>query len=177
MNEPAARLLPTLTLVLAVALPAALRAADAPPAGAPAPAGHHMGGHGHGHGDDDDEDNSPLHQHMKAMGKALRVINNSLKSEDPAGSKAEMLDAVQKMEAMAIEGKTMVPWSIEDLPEAERPAKLAAFRSELAGAVEIMLELERAILADKWDVAREQFGKLREARKDGHEKYNPDTDH
>jgi soluble cytochrome b562 len=113
---------------------------------------------------------------MEDMGKAMRVVNKALTSSDPAPSKADVLAALQKMQALAVEGKALTPASIEELPEGERPAKLVAYRSDLAAAIVVMLEIERAVLADNWALAKETFGKLRTARKEGHEKYNPEEE-
>lgn len=149
MTKRLPSLLSTLILSVALAVPGSLVAAD-------------------------DAEESPLHQGMEAMGKAMRAINNGLKAEDPATAQAELLTALQGMQEHAVAGKAMIPASIAKLPEAEQPAKLAAYRADLAAAIVVMLELERAVIAQDWDKAREYFGQMRSARKDGHEKYNPD---
>jgi hypothetical protein len=138
-------------LLTAIALPLGARAAE--------------------HGDGED---SPLHQGMEAMGKAMRVLNRGLKAEDPATEKEAMLAALQEMQEHAVAAKVLVPASVQALPEAERPARLAAFRADLAAAIVVMLEMERAILADNWTAANDSFAQMRDSRKEGHEKYNPD---
>jgi soluble cytochrome b562 len=144
------RLVLAFGLTLALVLPAALRAAD--------------------------EEESPLHTAMEEMGRGMRTINKALTGADPAAAKTDILAALQRMQELAVGGKVLVPASIESLPEAERPVKLAAYRADLAAAIGVMLEVERAVLADNWDLAKETFAKLRTARKDGHEKYNPDEE-
>ena len=119
-------------------------------------------------------EDSPLHTSMEEMGRGMRAVNKALTGADPAAAKADILAALHNMQKLALEGKVLVPATIEKLPEAERPAKLAAFRADLAGAIVIMLELERAVLADNWELAKETLGKLRDARKGGHDKYNPE---
>jgi soluble cytochrome b562 len=145
----------TLTLLL---LPAAgLRAADTPE-------------------EQEHDEDTPLHHNMEDMGRAMRVLNKALNSADPAVAKSDCLAAIQKMQVLAVEGKALTPASIAKLSDAERPAKLVAFRSDLAGAIETMLQIERAILADEWPRAKELFQHMRDQRKEGHEKYNPDED-
>jgi soluble cytochrome b562 len=153
MNLCARRLISAFGLTAALVLPNALRAAE------------------QAQGDD-----SPLHTAMEEMGRGMRTVNRALTGADPAAAKADVLAALHRMQELAITGKVLVPASIEKLPEAERPAKLAAFRADLAAAIGIMLEIERAVLADNWDLAKETFGKLRTARKDGHDKYNPEEE-
>jgi hypothetical protein len=154
MNALASRLLRSGLLGLVLILPAALRAAD--------------GAEG---------EDSPLHTAMEEMGKSMRTLNKALTSADPAAAKADILAAVQKMQTLAVESKVHTPVSIEKLPEAERPAKLAAYRADLAAAIIVLLELERAVLADNWELAKETYAKVRTARKEGHEKYNPEEGH
>jgi soluble cytochrome b562 len=151
MNILTSRLLRILSLIAALVAPPLLGAAE------------------HEH-----EEDSPLHTAMEDMGKAMRAVNKGLTSADPAAAKTDILDALQKMQALAVEGKALVPPTIEKLPAAEQPAKLAAYRAELAAAIVIMLEIERAVLGDQWDAAKEGFARLRTARKEGHEKYNPE---
>jgi hypothetical protein len=124
-------------------------------------------------GMDDDHDNSPLHQAMEKMQKAYRPLSRALRNPVPA-DKATYLEQLQTIEQLAIEAKTYTPPSIEELPEAERPAKLAAYRSDLAQAIGTMLELERAILADDWDNVKTLGQKLGSERGQGHKKYNPE---
>jgi hypothetical protein len=155
MNLCARRFISVFGLTAALILPTALDAAEQENA----------------HGDD-----SPLHMAMEEMGRGMRVVNKALTGADPAAAKADVLAALHHMQELALSGKVLVPASIEKLPEAERPAKLAAFRADLAGAIGVMLEIERAVLADNWDLAKETFGKLRTARKDGHDKYNPEEE-
>jgi hypothetical protein len=136
-----------LGLTLAFILPVALRAAD---------------------------EESPLHLAMEEMGRGMRTVNKALTGADPAAAKADVLAALQSMQEHAVASKVLVPATIEKLPEGERPAKLAAYRADLATAIGVLLEVERAVLADNWDLAKEAFTRLRAARKDGHEKYNPE---
>lgn len=165
MTTPSRRLIAATLLCTTFSLPAAiLRAADA------AEAHDHMAA-GHDH----DED-TPLHHNMEDMGRAMRTLNKGLNSADPSAAKTDLLAAIQKMETLAVEGKTLTPASIAKMPEAEQPAKLAAFRADLAGTIQTMLEIERAMLADDWAKARDEFKHMRDQRKDGHEKYNPDQD-
>lgn len=122
------------------------------------------------------DDETPLHHKMEDMGRALRALNKGLSSADPAAVKADLLDAVQKMQVLAVESKLLTPATIEKLPAAERPAKIAEYRADLASTIQTMLELERAILADDWAKAKTQFQSLRTHRKDGHEKFNPEEE-
>jgi hypothetical protein len=142
------------------ALPLGARAAE------PAPAAHDHAAMG-------DDDNSPLHQAMSKMQKAYRPLSRALRNPVPA-DKATYLEQLQTIEQAAVEAKAYTPPSIEELPEAERPAKLAAYRADLAQAIETMLELERAILADDWDNVKTLGQKLGSERGEGHKKYNPE---
>ena len=158
MITPPRRLTTAALLLTALFLPATLvRGADAT------------------EGKEHDED-TPLHHKMEDMGRALRALNKGLSSADPAAVKADLLDAVQKMQMFAVESKLLTPATIEKLPAAERPAKIAEYRADLAGTIQTMLELERAILTDNWAKAKTEFQSLRAHRKDGHEKFNPEEE-
>lgn len=120
-----------------------------------------------------EEDDSPLHVAMAQMGKAFGPLMRALREPDPA-RKADYLAWLQTIEARAIEAKALTPASIEELPEAERPAQLTAFRSDLAAVIQTLLELERAILADDFAQAQALAAELRTQRSDAHKKYNPE---
>lgn len=147
------------TAPFALALPTALSAADS------------VAEEEHGH-----DDESPLHKAMEDMGRAMRAVNKGLNAADPAAVKADVLEALQTMQTLAVGAKVLVPHSIEEIPEAERPARLASYRADLAGAIVTLLELERAVLADNWEQARTLYAQVRTHRKEGHEQYNPDEE-
>ena len=157
MNQPVrflSHLVVTCSLLL---VPLALSAAD----------------HDHEHADDSDD--TPLQQDMKQIGHTFRSLNRGLRDPDPA-QKEEYLAALEKMEALAVAAKVEVPSYIASLPAEQQPAMLISFRADLAGAIQTMLEIERAILADDWDTAKALREKLVSQRNAGHKKYDPEED-
>ncbi|MGH8020196.1 MAG: cytochrome b562, partial [Opitutaceae bacterium] len=122
-----------------------------------------------------DEEHSPLHLTMEKMGETYKNLARALRNPDPA-AKADLLNWLQKLELGAIEAKQYVPASIEKLPAAEQPAQIAAFRADLIGTIETMLQLERAILAEDWERVKTLGREISAQRRDSHKKYNPEEE-
>jgi soluble cytochrome b562 len=127
----------------------------------------------HEHGDDGED--TPLQQDMKQIGHTFRSLNRGLRDPDPA-QKEDYLAALEKMEALAVAAKVEVPSYIASLPAEQQPTMLLSFRADLAAAIQTMLEIERAILADDWDTAKALREKLVNQRNAGHKKYDPEKD-
>lgn len=124
---------------------------------------------------DDGEESTPLHAAMETMGKTFRNLGRGLRDPDPA-AKDDYLKWLQTIEAAAVEAKQYVPHHVMELPAAEQPAMIAQFRSDLAAAIETMLKLERAIIADDWAAVKTLGRELGAQRGAGHKKYNPEDD-
>lgn len=122
---------------------------------------------------DEGEESTPLHEAMETMGQTYRNLGRGLRNPDPA-AKTDYLAWLQTIEANAIEAKQYVPPHIMTLPEAEQPAMIASFRSDLAGAIVIMLQLEQAIIADDWEKVGTLARTLGSTRSESHKKYNPE---
>jgi len=121
------------------------------------------------------EEHSPIHDAMEAMNTAYRNLSRGLRNPDPA-AKTDYLEWLQAIELAAVEAKPHVPSRILELPEAEQPAMIASYRSELAAAIETMMQLEQAMIADEWETVKTLGRQLGSQRSEGHKKYKPEEE-
>jgi hypothetical protein len=82
------------------------------------------------------------------------------------------------LQAGAATSKGMVPHTIEDKPEAERPALLTEYRKRMLEVLKKSIELEEKLLAGDRTGARAALEELHEMEEEGHKKFAPeDHDH
>lgn len=102
---------------------------------------------------------------MQAMSQAYRTLNGQIKD---ATKNASSLELLGKFETAALEAKGQVPPTIAALPEAERPAKLAAYKAEMLKLLRQCLDAEEALLANDNTKAGEIVTALAATQREGH---------
>lgn len=113
-------------------------------------------------------DESPLGQAMEHMNAGMRKANKALKAGDAAGA----LEGLGEFQRNVIAAKAEVPPKAATVPEAERAAFVAAFRTTLLDVLRISCDVEQALLEGRMDDARTAFAeKLRPMEDTGHARF------
>ena len=118
-----------------------------------------------------EDEHTPLEKTMKSMNKILRTLKRQV--ADPA-KKEENLTLVAAMKKEVDEGLKLQPVKTRDVPEAEKPAYLEKYRSQMTELGQSIQELEVAIKADKPDEAEKIFEKLKKQKDNGHKAFAPE---
>jgi soluble cytochrome b562 len=121
------------------------------------------GAHSHG------EDESPLHEAMKTMGRALRKLNRQI--DDPA-----LIDSSKELLAR-MKAATETAKGLEPSPEnAWTDAEKADFRKRLEAVIVTIDKAEQALAEGEFDVAKERVADLTREKKAGHEEFDVGDD-
>ena len=112
-----------------------------------------------------------LEKAMKAMNKNLRTLKRQV--ADPA-KKEENLSLVAAMKKGVEEGLKLQPAKTRDVAEAEKPAYLEKYRSQMTELGQSIDELEAAIKADQPEEAEKVFEKLKKQKDNGHKAFAPE---
>ncbi len=119
-------------------------------------------------------DESPLGQAMEHMNAGMRKANKALKAGDTAGA----LEGLGEFQRNVIAAKAETPPMAATVPEAERAAFVAAFRTTLLDVLRVSCDVEQALLEGRLDDARTAFAeKLRPLEDKGHERFGGEEDH
>jgi len=114
------------------------------------------------------DDDSPLLQEMDVIQDQLKLLRRSLKKpeENPAS-----LKAIQEMQRAAVACKAM-DFPMAEAAEGEAKAELIkGYKLEMISLIETILLMERAILNDDNDGARELYKTIKGFEDSGHEKF------
>ena len=112
-----------------------------------------------------------LHDAMEGMKDGLKAIGSALQSE---GGLEQALEGCRRMEVFMLVAKNLEPTNLPEIEEARRPAHIAAFRADLARALQQVLELEIAVLEGRQvDALAMVRGKIFPLRDAAHDKYQP----
>jgi hypothetical protein len=112
-----------------------------------------------------------LESAMKQMERSYKALARQL--DDPSKDE-QSLRAISMLQAGAATSKGMVPHTIEEKPEAERPAALADYRKMMLEVLKISIELEEKLIAGDRAAAKSALEKLHEMEEEGHKKYAPE---
>ena len=124
---------------------------------------------------DEEPEHSALHELMGKMKENLKRLGRTLAS--PEGDLSAALESLSEMERLALAAKLEQPNNLDEIPEAQRPEQITSFRRDMVAALQVMLELELAILDGEREAAMEMLrGPLLKARKSGHKKYQKEED-
>jgi len=118
--------------------------------------------------DDATEEDSPLLQEMDVLQDQLKLLRRNLKKpeENPAS-----LKAIQEMQRAAVACKAM-DFPMAEAAEGEAKAELIkGYKLEMISLIETILLMERAILNDDNDGARELYKTIKGFEDSGHEKF------
>lgn len=113
-----------------------------------------------------------------AMKQAERAYKALARQLDDASKDDQSLRAISQFQAGIAVSKGMVPHSIEDKPEADRPAALAEYRKMMLEVLKTAIDLEEKLVAGDRAAAKAALEKLHELEEQGHKKFAPeDHDH
>lgn len=118
-------------------------------------------------------EDTPLHTEMESMDDAFKPLYRAMRKPDPA-AKDQYLEWLQTMQVHAINSKVHTPRYFDELGDEERTEMLITYRKDLTLFIETLLQLERAILDDNWETAKDLASELRTHRKSGHKSYDPE---
>lgn len=121
------------------------------------------------------EEESVLHDKMEAMQDNYRTLGRGLRrpsAEDLPG----FLSAVQQLQVLTVQTKTMLPPMAEKLPEAERAAFVLAYRQKQLDTLRTLIDMEEALLEADFEKAGELFGALKKHKSEGHESFKEEED-
>lgn len=125
-------------------------------------------------GQEEHHDESPLGQAMEHMNAGMRKANKALKAGDAAGA----LEGLGEFQRHVIAAKAETPPKAATLPEAERAAFVAAYRTTLLDVLRISCDVEQALVEGRLDDARTAFAeKLRPMEDTGHGRFAEDEEH
>jgi len=117
------------------------------------------------------DDKLTLHDAMDGMKDGLKTIGSALQGE---GTEDEVLEGCQRMQTYMLAAKVLEPTNLDEVEEAKRPAHIAAFRADMARAMQKVLEIEIASLEGRKDdalaIVRGDLFSMRDA---AHDKYQP----
>jgi hypothetical protein len=109
---------------------------------------------------------------MQSMKAAVKALEKELPAKD-----ANAWKSISQFERGVAGAKLEEPKSIKELPEGQRAAALATYRSMMADLLQSGCKLEHEVLAGKWDDAGKTFNEsIKPMKKRGHDKFNPDDD-
>lgn len=118
--------------------------------------------------DDATEEDSPLLQEMDVLQDQLKLLRRNLKKPEENESS---LKAIQEMERSAVACKGM-SFPMAEAVEGEAKAELIkGYKLEMIAMIETILQMERALLADDNDKARELYKTIKGFEDSGHEKF------
>ncbi|MDX9910344.1 MAG: hypothetical protein RBS39_00790 [Phycisphaerales bacterium] len=113
-----------------------------------------------------------LHAGMESLKDDLKAIASAVRSPD-----APLDDAIERcasMERVLIECKAMTPAPITELPPDAQRAELLAYKRAQAEALATLAQVEIALIDGDRELAWKLVsGPLLEARKSGHQRFNP----
>ncbi len=108
---------------------------------------------------------------MLELESALKKLRRSIRKEE---EDAASLASLQRIQEAALRCKTLVPALAADLPEAERPAFLRAYRREMAAFLEKAVACEIALLDGDREKARALQKALADMETPAHERFTAD---
>ncbi|MBC8329152.1 MAG: hypothetical protein ISR76_01610 [Planctomycetes bacterium] len=115
-----------------------------------------------------DADETPLMLQMQVLKSGMKGLRRSLR--DPQQNDAS-LEVVLEMQAASQLAKVEPPQMAAQVPEAERPAFVAAYRMEMVETQKVLLDLELALLASDSENAQAIYQRLKALEEEGHEHF------
>ena len=107
---------------------------------------------------------------MMAMDKAFRALNAQVKD---AAQNAASLMLIAQMQAATLAAKDGMPPLVAALPDAERPARLVAYKKEINKLLRQELDLEEQLLDGDNAKAAETLAAMQATQQEGHQGFRP----
>ncbi|WP_158279773.1 cytochrome b562 [Coraliomargarita sinensis] len=119
------------------------------------------------------EKESVLHDKMEVMQDHYRSLGRGLRRPS-AEDLPDFLDAVQQLQVLTVQTKTLVPPMANSLPEGKRPAFVMAYRQKQLDTLRTLIDMEEALLEADFEKANELFDALKKHKSEGHESFKED---
>jgi hypothetical protein len=107
---------------------------------------------------------------MEEINVAYRRLGRQISDQSKNADSAKQAATIQKFAKAAMELK---PRMMADLPEAEQPKFLEAYRTRMASFIADVAKVEAALKMDKNAEAVEILGRLKQAQEEGHKEFRP----
>ena len=112
-----------------------------------------------------------LESAMKQMERSYKALARQL---EDSSKDEQSFRAISMLQAGAATSKGMIPHTIEEKPEAERPALLTEYRKQMLEVLKTAIELEEKLVAGDRAGAKASLEKLHEMEEQGHKKFAPE---
>lgn len=114
---------------------------------------------------------TPMEEQMERVEDAMRSLRRSVRKPE---SRSDSLAHVQECQEGLLLSKDLDPMMLPRVPEAEQAAFRRDFRLGMVEALEVYLELERALLEERDDDAKELYKKAAGLEDPAHELFTED---
>jgi len=114
---------------------------------------------------------TPMEEQMERVEDAMRSLRRSVRKPE---SRADSLAHVQECQEGLVLAKELEPMMLARIPEADKAAFTRDFRLGMVEALEVYLELERALLEERDDDAKELYKKAAGLEDPAHELFTED---
>ncbi|MDE0915697.1 MAG: hypothetical protein OSB57_11035 [Planctomycetota bacterium] len=119
----------------------------------------------------EEHEETPMEIQMERVEAAMRSLRRSVRKPE---SRADSLSHVQECQEGLLLAKHLEPMMAANIPEAERPAFVRDYRLGMVEALEAYLELERALLEERDDDAKDLYKKAAGLEDPAHELFTED---
>jgi hypothetical protein len=119
----------------------------------------------------EEHEETPMEVQMERVENAMRSLRRSVRKPE---ARADSLGHVQECQEGLMLAKDLEPMMAAKIPEAERAAFMRDFRMGMVEALESYLELERALLEERDDDAKDLYKKAAGLEDPAHELFTED---
>lgn len=116
------------------------------------------------------EEEGPLHEPMETLDRGMKAMRRTV--QDPAQAAANIA-RLREMQAAALEALQHCPEPFIPLSETEQVAWRIGYQRKILAVADGLLELELALVEERFEEAREIFSRLLGLKKEGHDTYTP----
>ncbi|HIF39654.1 MAG TPA: hypothetical protein EYQ74_00975 [Planctomycetes bacterium] len=121
--------------------------------------------------DTEEHEETPMEKQMERVEDAMRSLRRSVRKPE---SRADSLAHVQECQEGLLLAKELEPMMLARIPEAEKATFKRDFRLGMVEALETYLELERALLEERDDDAKDLYKKAAGLEDPAHEIFTED---
>jgi soluble cytochrome b562 len=118
-----------------------------------------------------EEDDSPLEGQMKILARGMRQLSQQITD---AAKQSENISLLEKMKKAAVDSKNLDPRKTKDIPESQRAAFLADYRTDLDELKDALDQIETTLKAGQYEKANSLLANVNSIKKEGHGKFKKD---
>lgn len=116
------------------------------------------------------EHEGPLHEPMETLDRGMKALRRTV--QDPQKA-AENIARLHEMQAAAVESFAHCPEPFQPLSETEQVLWRISYQRKILAVADGLLELEQALVEQRFEEAREIYTRLTGLKKEGHDTYTP----